>query len=55
MDQPADAEKARLNAEPGSFEIIEPSPAFLRPGTATGIDSLRRPVLDGLPPLCSVT
>ena len=30
---------------PGSFEVIEPSRAFLRPGIATGIDSLRRPSL----------
>jgi hypothetical protein len=26
---------------PGSFEVIESSRAFLRPGIATGIDSLR--------------
>jgi hypothetical protein len=26
-------------------EVIEPSRAFLRPGIATGIDSLRRPSL----------
>jgi hypothetical protein len=47
MDQSADAEKTCLNARPGSFEVIEPSRAFLRPGTATGIDSLRRPMLNG--------
>jgi len=29
----------------GFFEVIEPSRAFLRPGIATGIDSLRRPLL----------
>ena len=29
----------------GSFEVIESSRAFLRPGIATGIDSLRRPLL----------
>ena len=29
----------------GSFEVIEASRAFLRPGIATGIDSLRRPLL----------
>ena len=55
MDQPADAEKARLNVDPGRFEVIEPSCAFLRPGTATGIDSLRRPVFNGTAPLLSVT
>jgi hypothetical protein len=27
------------------IEVIEPSRAFLRPGIATGIDSLRRPSL----------
>jgi hypothetical protein len=30
---------------PGSFEVIDPSRAFLRSGIATGIDSLRRPSL----------
>jgi hypothetical protein len=30
---------------PGSFEVIEPSRAFLRQALATGIDSLRRPSL----------
>ena len=30
---------------PGSFEVIEPARAFLRPGIATGIDSFRRPLL----------
>lgn len=29
----------------GSFEVIESSRAFLRPGIATGIDSLGRPLL----------
>jgi hypothetical protein len=29
----------------GSFKVIEPSRAFLRPGIATGIDSVRRPLL----------
>ena len=29
----------------GSFEVIKPSRAFLRPGIATGNDSLRRPLL----------
>jgi hypothetical protein len=45
MDQPANAEKQRLRIAHGSFEVIEPSRAFLRPGIATGIDSLRRPLL----------
>ena len=54
MDQPANAEKARVNVDPGRFEVIEPSCAFLRPGIATGIDSLRHPMLDGSPPLRSV-
>src|SRR5271165_5997515 len=45
MDQPAHAEKQRLKMAFGSFEVIEPSLAFLRPGIATGIDSLRRPLL----------
>ena len=29
----------------GSFEVLESSAAFLRPGIATGIDSFRRPLL----------
>ena len=45
----------KAKAHLGSFEIIEPSRTFLRPGIATGIDSARRPVLQGLPPLRSVT
>ena len=45
MDQPAHAEKQQLKMAHGSFEVLKPSRAFLRPGTATGIDSLRRPVL----------
>ena len=40
MDQSADAEKQYLNDGPGSFEVIELSRTFLRPGIATGIDSL---------------
>src|SRR5271166_4370230 len=55
MDQSAHPEMHRMNAGPGSFEPIEPSRAFLRPGIATGIDSLRRPALQGPPPLRSVT
>ena len=45
MDQPAHAEKQRLKMAHGSFEVLESSLAFLRPGIATGIDSLRRPLL----------
>ena len=45
MDQPAHAEKQYLKMAHGSFEVIGPSRAFLRPGIATGIDSLRRPLL----------
>jgi len=45
MDQPAHAEKPCLNADPGHIEVIEPSPAFPRPGTVTVTDSLRRPLL----------
>src|SRR5664279_1522356 len=45
MDQPAHAEKQRLKMAAGSFEVIETSRAFLRPVIATGIDSLRRPLL----------
>ena len=55
MDQPTHTEKHCLNVGPGSFELIEPSRAFLRPGIATGIDSLRRPALQGPLPLRSVT
>ena len=42
MDQPAHTEKDRLTDEPGLSEVIEPSPAFLRNGIVTGIDSVRR-------------
>ena len=42
MDQPATAQKSRLNAGPGNIEIIETSRIFPRPGIVTGIDSLRR-------------
>src|SRR5271157_2073848 len=45
MDQPAHPEKQRLKMAHGSFEVLEPSLAFLRLGIATGIDSLRRPLL----------
>jgi hypothetical protein len=45
MDQSAHAEKQYLKMAHGSFEAIGPSRAFLRPGIATGIDSLRRPLL----------
>jgi hypothetical protein len=55
MDQPTHAEEHHLNVDPGPFEVIEPSRAFLRPGTATGIDSLRRSSLLGPFPLRSVT
>jgi hypothetical protein len=48
MDQPAHAEKQRLNMGHGSFEVFESYLAFLRPGIATGIDSLRRPLLSVL-------
>jgi hypothetical protein len=45
MDQPAYAEKQNLKMVRGSVEVLESSLAFLRPGIATGIDSLRRPLL----------
>jgi hypothetical protein len=48
MDQPATTKKPRLNADPGSFEVIEPSRALLRPGIVMGIDSLRRHLLYAL-------
>lgn len=47
MDQSADVKKARVNAGTCSSEVIETSRAFLRPGAATGINSLRRLVLKG--------
>ena len=45
MDQSAHAEKDSLTDDPGLPEVIEPSRAFLRPGFATGIDSVRRHLL----------
>ena len=55
MDQPANTKTLCLTADPGAIEAIETSRAFPRSDHATGIDSLRRPVPDGRPPLCSVT
>jgi hypothetical protein len=42
MDQPAHAEKHRLNDYPGLFDVIEMSRAFPRTGILSGIDSDRR-------------
>ena len=55
LDQPADAEKARLNADSGlSRSSNRPVPSSV-PAPRHAIDSLRRPVLDGPAPLRSVT
>ena len=57
MDQPADAKKDRLTDDPAVVEVIEPSPAFLRPDIVTGIGSVRRHLLyaSWAGPLRSVT
>src|ERR1019366_10789967 len=55
LDQPTNTKTLCLTADPGAIEVIETSRAFPRSGHVTGINSLRRPVPDGRPPLCSVT